>query len=73
MKNIFLLILLLPFYAQSQISIQAYGGNKETELLGIYNKDFSGKWNYFASGTMSYDYQSGKVTPNFIRILIMEL
>ncbi|MDN3691374.1 hypothetical protein QWZ06_03400 [Chryseobacterium tructae] len=63
MKNIFLLILLLPFYAKSQISIQAYGGNKETELLGIYNKDFSGKWNYFASGTISYDYKSGKVTP----------
>ncbi|MFS4473902.1 hypothetical protein [Chryseobacterium sp. T20] len=63
MKNIFLLILLFPFCAQSQISVQAYGGNKETELLGIYNKDFSRKWNYFASGTISYDYESKKINP----------
>ncbi|WP_431610724.1 hypothetical protein [Chryseobacterium sp. 'Rf worker isolate 10'] len=63
MKNVFLLILLLPFCVKSQISVQAYGGNKETELLGIYNKDFSGKWNYFASGTISYDYNSKKITP----------
>ncbi|MCP1301300.1 hypothetical protein NK356_19145 [Chryseobacterium sp. S0630] len=63
MKNVFLLILLFPFCAQSQISVQAYGGNKETELLGIYNKDFSRKWNYFASGTISYDYESKKINP----------
>ena len=63
MKNVFFLFLLLPFCAQSQISVQAYGGNKETELLVIYNKDFSRKWNYFASGTVSYDYASKKVTP----------
>ncbi|WP_185289469.1 hypothetical protein [Chryseobacterium lactis] len=63
MKNIFLLIVLLPFCAQSQISMQAYRGNKETELLGIYNKDFSGKWNYFASATLAYDYKSRKVNP----------
>ncbi len=65
MKNVFLLILLFPFCVQSQISVQAYGGNKETELLGIYNKDFSRKWNYFASGTLSYDYTSRKLTPEF--------
>ncbi|WP_162800851.1 hypothetical protein [Chryseobacterium sp. KLBC 52] len=65
MKNVFLLILLFPFCAHSQISVQAYVGNKETELLGIYNKDFSRKWNYFASGTISYEYESKKINPEF--------
>ncbi|OCA70745.1 hypothetical protein BBI01_12450 [Chryseobacterium artocarpi] len=62
-KNILFLILLLPFYGQAQISVQAYTGNKEAEILGIYNKDFNSRWNYFASGTIGYDYDSKKVTP----------
>lgn len=65
-KYVFLLILLFPFSGQSQISIQAYGGNKETEILGIYDKDFGNngnKWNYFASGTIGYDYNLKKVNP----------
>jgi hypothetical protein len=41
MKNVFLLLVLLPFCAQSQISIQAYSGNKETEILGILIKTLS--------------------------------
>lgn len=62
-KKVFLLALLLPFYGKSQISVQAYAGNKEAELLGIYSKDFNPKWNYFASGTVSYDYDAKKVNP----------
>nr|WP_315026455.1 hypothetical protein [uncultured Chryseobacterium sp.] len=62
-KYIFILIILFPFHGIAQISIQAYGGNKETEILGIYNKDFKNKWNYFASGTISYDYNTKKISP----------
>ncbi|AZB10007.1 hypothetical protein EG344_14885 [Chryseobacterium sp. G0162] len=62
-KYVFLLILLIPFSGKSQISIQAYAGNKETEILGIYDKDFGNKWNYFASGTIGYDYTLKKVNP----------
>lgn len=62
-KSAFLLILLLPFCSKAQISVQAYGGNKETEILGIYDKDFGKKWNYFASGTVGYDYDLKKVNP----------
>ncbi|WP_133121678.1 hypothetical protein [Chryseobacterium sp. PMSZPI] len=69
MKNVFLLTLLLPFWGKTQISVQAYGGNKETEILGIYNKDFSNKWNYFASGTIAYEYDSKKVNPEIYQNL----
>lgn len=62
-KNILFLILLLPFYGQAQISVQAYTGNQEAEILGIYSKDFNSRWNYFASGTIGYDYDSKKVNP----------
>ncbi|MGE8554827.1 MAG: hypothetical protein ACN6OB_12975 [Chryseobacterium jejuense] len=62
-KSIFLLGLLLPFCAKAQISVQAYAGNKETEVLAIYDKDFGSKWNYFASGTIGYDYDLKKVNP----------
>ncbi|HCA08261.1 hypothetical protein [Chryseobacterium sp.] len=62
-KNVCLFIVLISSYAQSQISIQAYGGNKEAEVLGIYDKDFKNRWNYFASGTVSYDYETRKVSP----------
>lgn len=62
-KNMFLLILLLPFCSKAQISVQAYAGNKETEVLGIYDKDFGNKWNYFASGTIGYDYNLKNVNP----------
>ncbi|AZA80700.1 hypothetical protein C1637_12255 [Chryseobacterium lactis] len=68
-KYVFLLTLLFPFYGQSQISIQAYGGNKESEILGIYSKDFKSKWNYFASGTIAYTYDSKKVTPELYQNL----
>ncbi|WET47363.1 hypothetical protein PYS58_12280 [Chryseobacterium indologenes] len=62
-KKIFLLSLLLPFCSKAQVSVQAYGGNKETEILSIYDKDFGYKWNYFASGTFGYDYHLKKVSP----------
>ncbi|BAP33328.1 uncharacterized protein CHSO_4291 [Chryseobacterium sp. StRB126] len=54
---------MLPFCSKAQISVQAYAGNKETEVLGIYDKDFGNKWNYFASGTIGYDYDLKKVNP----------
>ncbi|GAE65370.1 hypothetical protein CIN01S_11_00060 [Chryseobacterium indologenes NBRC 14944] len=73
MKNVFLLTLLLPFCAQSQISIQAYSGNKETEILGIFSKDLKRKWNYFASGTVSYNYNSKKVSPEIYQNLNYEI
>ncbi|KMQ59532.1 hypothetical protein ACM46_20835 [Chryseobacterium angstadtii] len=64
MKKIGLIfIVLISTYAQSQVSIQAYGGNKESEILGIYDKDFKNRWNYFVSGTVSYDYETRKVSP----------
>ncbi|MEJ5105138.1 hypothetical protein [Chryseobacterium sp. MYb328] len=62
-KKLFLLTLFLSFYSKAQISVQAYAGNKETEVLGIYDKDFGSKWNYFASGTIGYDYNLKKVNP----------
>ncbi|MFZ4930318.1 hypothetical protein [Chryseobacterium sp. Mn2064] len=69
-KNVLSLSLILfSFCAKSQISVQTYGGNKETELLGIYSKDFKTKWNYFASGTVAYDYHSGKVNPEIYQNL----
>lgn len=61
-KNVCLFMVLISAYAQSQISIQAYGGNKEAEVLGIYDKDFKNRWNYFVSGTASYDYETRKVS-----------
>lgn len=69
MKNVVLLLLLFPFCVQAQISVQAYSGNKETEILGIFSKDFKSKWNYFASGTVSYDYNSRKINPEFYQNL----
>lgn len=62
-KNILFLILLFPLCGKAQIAIQTYAGNKEAEILGIYSKDFNPRWNYFASGTIGYDYHSKKVTP----------
>ncbi|MCS4303379.1 hypothetical protein [Chryseobacterium sp. BIGb0232] len=62
-KKLFLLTLFFSFYSKAQISVQAYAGNKETEVLGIYDKDFGSKWNYFASGTIGYDYNLKKVNP----------
>lgn len=72
-KSLFLFIVLLPIYGIAQISLQAYGGNKETELLGIYNKDFKNKWNYFASSTIAYDYESKKVNPELYQNLNYEI
>ncbi|NIF04014.1 hypothetical protein F3J23_01055 [Chryseobacterium sp. Tr-659] len=69
MKKVFLFALLIPFYGRSQISVQTYAGNKESEILGIYNRDFKSKWNYFASGTIAYDYESKKVTPEIYQNL----
>lgn len=68
-KNVFLFILLISSYAKSQISIQVYGGNKEAEVLGIYDKDFKNRWNYFVSATASYDYETGKVSPGIYQSL----
>lgn len=62
-KNILFLILLLPLSGKAQIAVQTYAGNKEAEILGIYSKDFNSRWNYFASGTIGYDYDSKKVNP----------
>lgn len=45
----------------AQISVQGYAGIKEAEVLGIFDKDFKTKWNYFASGTVSYGYESKKL------------
>jgi hypothetical protein len=45
----------------AQISLQGYAGIKEAEVLGIFDKDFKTKWNYFASGTASYEYESKKL------------
>lgn len=56
-------MVLISSYAPSQISIQAYGGNREAEVLGIYDKDFKNRWNYFVSGTASYDYETQKLSP----------
>lgn len=43
---------------KSQFQLQTFVANKESEILGIYDKDFKSnpKWNYFASGTLSYNY-----------------
>lgn len=68
-KNIFLLALLVSLWGKAQISVQAYAGNKETEVLGIYDKDFGSKWNYFASGTIGYDYSQKKVNPELYQNL----
>lgn len=68
-KNTFLLISLFSMYAKSQISVQAYAGNKEAEVLGIYDKDFGSRWNYFVSGTASYQYDTRKVTPGIYQNL----
>lgn len=68
-KSGILLIILISSYAKSQVSIQAYGGNKEAEVLGIYDKDFKNRWNYFVSGTASYDYETGKVSPGIYQSL----
>ncbi|MBT2620882.1 hypothetical protein [Chryseobacterium sp. ISL-6] len=62
MKRIlFPLLLLFSYEVTAQISIQGYAGTKESEVLGIYDKDFKSKWNYFASGTISYRYESKKL------------
>lgn len=68
-KNVLLFIVLISSYAQSQVTIQAYGGNKEAEVLGIYDKDFKNRWNYFVSGTASYEYETGKVSPSVYQSL----
>lgn len=60
-KIIFPLLLLLSYEISAQISIQGYAGAKEAEVLGIFDKDFKTKWNYFASGTVSYGYDSKKL------------
>ncbi|PQA95571.1 hypothetical protein B0A69_04090 [Chryseobacterium shigense] len=62
-KNGLFLMMFISSYAPSQVSIQAYGGNKEAEVLGIYDKDFGNRWNYFVSGTVAYDYKTRKVSP----------
>ncbi|KXH85753.1 hypothetical protein [Chryseobacterium kwangjuense] len=62
-KYAFPFMIFVSSYAKSQLSVQAYGGNKEAEVLGIFDKDFKNRWNYFASGTVSYDYSLGKVSP----------
>ncbi|WP_312298506.1 hypothetical protein [Chryseobacterium sp.] len=62
-KNLFLFTLLLPFCGKAQIFLQTYAANKEAEVLGIYNRDFKSQWNYFASATITYDYDSKKVNP----------
>ena len=56
-----LLLLLFSYNAFAQVSIQGYAGTKEAEILGIFDKNFKTKWNYFASGTASYGYESKKV------------
>ncbi|REC48050.1 hypothetical protein [Chryseobacterium pennipullorum] len=68
-KYVFLLSVLVSFAGKSQISVQAYGGNKEAEILGIYSKDFNTQWNYFASGTLSYDYDTRKLAPELYQNL----
>lgn len=62
-------MVLISSYAKSQVSIQTYTGNKEAEVLGIYDKDFKNRWNYFVSGTVSYDYETRKVTPGIYQSL----
>lgn len=54
-------MMLYSCYAEAQVSIQGYTGVKETEVLGIFDKDFKTKWNYFALGNVSYGYESKKV------------
>lgn len=53
---------IFSFYSNSysQFQSQLYASNKESELLGIFDKDFSSntKWNYFASATLSYNYDA---------------
>ncbi|WP_157676807.1 hypothetical protein [Chryseobacterium sp. T16E-39] len=62
MKRIlFPFALLLSYSVAAQISLQGYAGSKEAEVLGIFDKDFKTKWNYFASGTISYGYETRKV------------
>ncbi|WP_241330303.1 hypothetical protein [Chryseobacterium arthrosphaerae] len=68
-KNIFLFTLLLSFCGKAQVSLQTYAGNKEAEMLGIYNKDFKSQWNYFASATITYNYESEKVNPELYQNL----
>ncbi|MBK1897978.1 hypothetical protein [Chryseobacterium paridis] len=60
-KILFSLMMLYSCYAEAQVSIQGYTGVKETEVLGIFDKDFKTKWNYFALGNVSYGYESKKV------------
>lgn len=59
-KIVFPVAFLFSYGATAQISVQGYAGIKETEVLGIFDKDFMTKWNYFASGTVSYEYESKK-------------
>lgn len=62
MKRIlFPVLLLFSSYATAQVSVQGYAGTKQAELLGIFDKDFKTRWNYFASGTVFYEYDSKKV------------
>lgn len=60
-RIVFLLLLVSSYNAMAQISLQGYAGIKEAEVLGIFDKDFKTKWNYFASGTASYEYESKKL------------
>lgn len=43
---------------KSQLQLQTYVANKETEVLAMYDRDFKSnpKWNYFALGTVAYNY-----------------
>lgn len=59
----FITVLFLFFFysiSYAQLQSQLYASNKESELLGIFDKDFSSntKWNYFISATLAYNYDS---------------
>lgn len=64
LKNLLLfLVLTISNRVFSQFQINAFAGNKESELLGIFDKDFKSnpKWNYFGSGSFSYNYDEKKL------------
>lgn len=56
--------LAISMEAFSQFQVQAYASNKESELLGMYDKDFTSnpKWNYFASPSVSYNYDTKDIS-----------
>lgn len=68
-KVLFPFLVLFSMNARAQVSIQGYAGNKEAEVLGIYDKDFKSRWNYFASGTVAYHYPSKKMSPEIYQNL----